>query len=327
MEFFCRNIREFRKRGRIYWIVMTGRLGIPFQLYLPVRVVGDLQAQKAFWKDVNDQRRISGDQLVAGVDVGKRVRPVAKIGKDERCMIQRWELDTLSRAIAEVLWIRNHCMSRRAWIDWFLKARPAFLGCAVLALVLWPLLGTQVIPMILALLVLFAFWASQETGKGKTVSMKDIRGQVESWGAEIYEETWEVYVSPGRIRRRIPQLEHSWNRSELGYLMETDTCYFFYTREQQLMFYLEKELLGDWMAQKLFVQDCQAGGARYQILQPDITMDIAPAGEKDTDKIYPIAKGAEKKRIRQHRKQDSQEDWRKFWAEQGKAGRALAGCR
>lgn len=323
-EYPCRGIQEFRKKGRIYWVVMTGRIGNPVQLFLPVRVVGDKQAQEVFWKYLNDQRRISGDKLVMSM---------AGRGEEAKCaqtglpgyipgggwqIFQRWDLDKLSMAVAQSLWIQHHCMAKRRWKDWGLDNLPIFLASAALAPVSWYLLNTQTIPLFLAFYAVLGFRTLQDGKRWEHIPIKDIRSQVKSWGSGIYEEVWKLSLSPEQITRKIPQLENVWKWESVGYLTETEELYFFFTRQQRLMFYVEKELFGDWMAQKLFVQDCQNRGVRCQVAQPKISMDMGLAEAGQADNIRLITDKSPDKRKQRRKDANTQEDWRKFWAKKEK---------
>lgn len=321
-EYLCRGIQEFRKRGRIYWIVMTGRVGNPVQLFLPVRVVGDEQAQKEFWKYLNDQRRVSGDKLVMSGGSAARVEKtealVEAMPEGGRHIFQRWDLDRLSRAIAESLWIRHHCMRQRRWKDWGMDYLPLFLLFAVLAPVSWYLLGEQTIPLYLALAAMLGFRTSQEWRRWEQISMKEVCRQVGSWGCEIYEEKWELLFSSDHIKRNMPQMQNIWEWDLVGFLMETEDYYFFYTKQQRLMFYVNRELFGDWMAQKQFVQECQRRGICYQIVYPKILMDLGLPVMEQTDKIRRITDHSKEKQKQRRRDTDTQEGWRKFWVEKEK---------
>lgn len=373
-EYLCRNILEFKKRGKIYWIVMTGRLGNTVQLFLPVRVVGDGAAQDAFWRYLNDQRRLSGDHLVAGTVSPQRCpagashrgeeapdayrdevpdacrdqalyafwdeAPYARRdaasddhGTDQRQIRQKWNLDKLSGAVAECLWIQYHCMKKRWWKDWGVRRLPYFLACAVVFLALWKLLHMQTIPICLALLAMLAFRTSQELEQQDHISMKGIRSQVKSWGRKIYEEEWNLSLDSDKIERKALYLENVWRWELIGYLIGTESFYFFFDRQQTLLFYVENGLFGDWMAQKLFVQECQARGIRYQTVQPQLVMDLDPPKTDLGEKILPIAdvaaniaakkqslgtKQNPEKNKKRHRETGTQEGWRKFWAEKEK---------
>lgn len=345
-EYQCRNIQDFRKKGTVYWIVMAGRMGNTVQLHLPTRVVGDAQAQNAFWRYLNDQRRISGDKLVMDMrQDGLRgdVPDAAPYDTEntglcqvsngtlghEWYIIQKWNLDKRSRAVAEFLWIQHHYMTQRRWKDWGAKNLPSFLAFAVMFPAAWYLLNTQTIPIYLALSAMLGFRTSQEWSRYGNISIKDIRNQVEALGRGIYQEEWELLLSPEKVKRKIPQLKNVWGWELVGFLIETDDFYFFFTKQQRLMFYVEKALFGDWLAQKLFVQECQHRGARYQALQPKIVMDFDMTGEELSNKILPITKRSDgkgnlsdKKQNRRRRDTDTQEGWRTFWErnEKGRSG-------
>lgn len=82
------------------------------------------------------------------------------------------------------------------------------------------------------------------------------------------------------------------------------------------MFYMEKELLGNWKKQKLFVQDCQAKGISYQVIHPVIIRDIKPSAGTSTPPVLTVVQETDKNG---HQKvPDTQEGWRKFWAEKEK---------
>lgn len=227
----------------------------PVQLYLPVRVVGDEKEQTAFWGYLNDQRRISGDKLVIGAAKRAKEARVPVPGQGQ-VLYQRWNLEKLSKACAESLWIQRHYMAERHWKDWGMRNLPFFITFTVLFPMIWYLLNTQTIPIYLALFAMLMFRTSQEWKQGERISMKDIRNQVKSWGSGIYEEQWELSLSPEQIKRKIPLLENTWDWGLVGFLMETEDFYYFFTKQKRLMFYFEKALLGGWMAQKWFVQEC-----------------------------------------------------------------------
>lgn len=63
--YLCRNILEFRKQGRMFLILVTGRMGVRTEIYLPFRLIGGKQEQDGFRKYINEQRKLSGDKLVA----------------------------------------------------------------------------------------------------------------------------------------------------------------------------------------------------------------------------------------------------------------------
>lgn len=330
-EYLCRNIREFQKKGSVYRIVMTGRAGKAAELYLPKRVVGDEQAQKAFWEYLNDQRRISGDKLAArggftrfspvGSDDKVKAMPDGERGGIQHVR-QQWNLDKLSGAAAEFLWVQRHCMKGKWWKDWAVRRLPYLLACAAAYIVLWQVLKMQTIPVCLALLAMLGFWTSQELEHLEKISVKDIRGQVEAWGSEIYNEEWKLTVSSQGIRRKAPFLENVWGWESVGDLIETEDFYFFFDRQQNLMFYAERIIFGDWLSQKLFVQKCQERGIRYQCVQPKLVKDREcsegmPEGEGQ-GKILPIADiTREKKKHRRH-ESNTQEGWRNFWAKKEK---------
>lgn len=312
-EYLCRNIEEFQKRGKVYWIVMSGKLGNPVQLYLPVRVVGDEKEQTAFWGYLNDQRRISGDKLVIGA--AKREKEArAPVSGQGQVLCQRWNLEKLSKACAESLWIQRHYMAERQWKDWGMRNLPFFITFTVLFPMIWYLLNTQTIPIYLALFAMLMFRTSQEWKQGERISMKDIRSQVKSWGSGIYEEQWELSLSPVQIKRKIPLLENTWDWDLVGFLMETEDFYYFFTKQKRLMFYFEKALLGGWMAQKWFVQECQGRGICCQAVQPELVMDIDLKEEGLSDKIRPITKTSDQVRKHRRRGADTQKGWRAFWA-------------
>lgn len=354
-EYLCRNIRGFQKKGGIYWFVMTGRAGMEVQLYLPVRVVGDGQAQKDFWEYVNDQRRISGDKLVlrgaftwfppAGAGGKAENEPGGERGEVQH-ILQKWNLDKLSQAAAECLWIKYHCMKEKWWKNWAVRRLPYMLACLAVYMVLWQVLRMQTIPICLALFAMLGFWTSQELEHMEKISMKEIRGQMEKCGSEIYEEEWKLSIAADWIKRRAPYLENVWGWESVGEVIETDAFYFFFDRRQDLMFYVEKVLFGEWLVQKLFVQRCQERGIRYQCVQPKIVADRDAADgdmpleeasgegtqregtprEGSPRKILPIGdavKEREKNLGRKAGRQSAgtQEGWREFWAKKEKERR------
>lgn len=330
-EYLCRNIREFQKKGRVYWIVMTGRAGKVAELYLPVRIVGDEQAQKDFWEYLNDQRRISGDKLVlrggftrfSPAEIDARVGDIPDGGRGEvQHICQKWSLDKLSGAAAECLWIQRHCFKEKWWKDWSVRRLPFLLLCAVVYMGLWQVLKMQTIPICLALFAMLGFWTSQELEQLEKISLKDIRGQVERLGSEIYNEEWKLSLGSQGIRRKAPYLENVWGWEMAGDLIETEEFYFFFDRQQNLMFYSERMIFGDWLSQKLFVQKCKERGIRYQNVQPKIVMDRdcpkdMPEG-REPEKILPIADITKEKKKGRGHKNNTQEGWRNFWAKKEK---------
>lgn len=367
-EYWCRNIQEFVRCGRTYRILATGRMGRTAEIILPLRVIGDRQKQDEFRRYVNEQRKLSGDKLAAQGRRGDTMQPACEPESETAsqaafqtvlqimpqimpqtvpeaaagrpgCIRQVWNLDKLTEAVTECQWIIGHYMMRRSLKDWAdrfgvkpLLAAVIFVVCAKGAGFGW---GFGIGLMALA----FAYFLVRAFRQTRQVSMKSSRQMLEQYGAELYEETWELHFTSRGMERKIPLMETVWNWTDAGYLMETDAFFHFFTKEQRLMFYMEKELLGDWKAQKLFVQDCQAKGMQYQVIHPAIGRDVpsqdnlSPAkapvlrvvqgtaeGERKTknSRTRRIGRNQRGSRRGQQKIPDTQEGWRKFWAEKEK---------
>lgn len=360
-EFLCRGIREFRKQGRLYRIAMTWRLGMPVDLYLPVRLVGGREEQEAFRRYISDQRRISGDKLVQAGGCEPETWPAG-----EDCICQTWSMDTVTAAMAESHWIGTHYM-KQAGRGARISRDILLAGAAVLSLGFlmvtaqftaggfgWTLLAAAMAVMAVRLM------RGRRPG---LISQRSLREALHRNGIDSYDGSEKLYFTPQGIRRVAPLLENTWEWSQIGYLFESDGFLYFYSPEQELMLYMEKDLIGDWMALKLFVQDCQARGIAYQLVHPEYIRDVqCPAGAgapwagnevqgkagvssagnavqgktgaplagrevpgKNGLHVLDGGKAAKKKGARPEepdksisRIPDTQEGWRKFWAEKEK---------
>lgn len=273
VKYPCRSIREFKKRGRMYCFVMLSCLNMPVEVFLPARVVGGAQEQDAFRRFVNDQRRISGDKLIAG--------ETDEIADEEKCGIcQRWTLETLAEALIENQWIVKNAMPRKAGKNWSLDnlsrliAGTVVIGVAVVFVRSTGAWGFWSIVTYIGLIIL-----RRRRIKKPVISQKVAAESLRRYGPELYEQSWHIQFTPLGIERKTMMAENTWTWEETGYLFETDDFYYFYTKKQQSMLYLEKSLMGDWMTQKLFVQDCQAKGIVYQLVYPQYEKDMPPESQ------------------------------------------------
>lgn len=334
-EYLCRNILEFRRRGGMYRIAVTGRMGVMAELYLPVRLVGDKQEQDAFWRYVNDQRKISGDKLAKG-NPGTETVPDADTGGAQfpGRLLQKWNLDTLAKAGANTQWIMHHCMARRKWKDWAARNTVAIGGCILLGLVSLQFAEVGGMTGIAAAILFLALLAFREMQQGERISLCRYRDALGQYGPELYEESWALSFSPQGVVRECPMLKTEWDWQDVGYLLESDDFFYFFTKGQQLMFYMEKDLLGDWMARKFFIQGCQSKGVQFQEVHPDIERDMPEhgrgtgagrdAGQAGSGREVAGHKGfrvidggispGKKGKGRERGIPDTQEGWRKFWA-------------
>lgn len=337
-EYDCRNIQEFQKQGCLYRITMTWRMGILVELYLPVRIVGGKEAQESFRRYVNDQRRISGDKLNGQTGEGHE-----SCEAGEGCIRQKWNMDTVTAAMAESSWIAAHYMKRAGRGARVLKyihlAVFLMLDCLIIVICLsrMGVLGAifSLVPIGMILIRIARDWGPHR------LSQQSIREALNREGINSYEETWILQFTPQGIHRTGPMLENTWAWGDVGYLFETDENLYFYSLEEELLFYMTKGLLGDWMAQKLFIQDCQAKGIYYQIVQPEYVRDPRPAEAKEArleghkvsgkDNFHVLDggrtsqesgrlsnKGRKGKKKSDRNIPDTQEGWRQFWAEKEK---------
>ncbi len=335
-EYLCRNILEFQRKGRLYRIVMTWRIGTLMELYIPVRLVGEKEEQETFRRYVNDQRRISGDKLTVQAE-----EECGNCDEDEGGLCQNWSMDTVTEAMAEDYWIKTHYMKRAGRWDRIFQNEETFVRLACFCLIAVPVIyGTGMWGIVSILIVVAA--RKLLIRRPHTLSQQSICEALKSQGIDTftYKERSKIYFTPQGIRRIAPMLDNTWSWSEVGYLFETDEYFYFYSREQSLLFYMEKGLLGDWMAQKLFIQDCQAKGISYQIVMPEFVRNTqplkdggnAPAGRevpgnrglqvldggKASQKQEDVKKVRTAKKKDRHSVPDTQEGWRRFWAEREK---------
>lgn len=318
--FLCRNIMEFKRQGRMFLILVTGRMGVRTEIYLPARLIGGKQEQDAFWKYVNAQRKISGDKLVAEGEQKEIPENMPEnVTESFGGIRQVWNLDKLTVAATECRWIIARYMIGRRMKDWLGQVGIRFLLYVSVFIALACFLGLSWIIGIGVTALVFGYVVIKVYQNERRVSMRVSRELLLQCGAELYEDTWELNFTEQGIERKMPLLENIWDWADVGYLMESDELFHFFTKKQRLMFYMEKELLGDWKKQKLFVQDCQAKGISYQVIHPVIIRDIKPSAGISTPPVLNVVQGTDKK---SHQKvPDTQEGWRKFWAEKEKKNR------
>lgn len=355
-EYLCRNILELGKWGCVYRIVVTGRLGRQAEIYLPTRVIGGREKQEEFRRYVNSHRKLSGHKLTvqaqdAGAAAAEHAQQTIALQpvKDSGCILQVWNLEKLTEAVVECNWIIFHHMRSRIWKDWLEQGGVQLLLCCLLIMVSMHLAGFGWLSAFGVIAAIVGVIAVRVFRQMSDFSCRSSRRVLEGYGREIYEESWELYFTPQGIERKIPMTEAGWDWTEIGYLMETDRFFHFFSKEQRVMFYMEKELLGEWKEQKLFIQDCQAKGVQYQVVHPAILRDVPPQpqnapvpaeppvlhvvqggkacrGRKDY-KERKECKGRQGRRRNRKNVADTQEGWRRFWAEKEKERRAENGER
>lgn len=255
----CREIPTIEKWGRMYHILVKGRNQTFRWLFLPWRVIGGAGEQQAFLQYLEEQRKLPGeitdfmwkfDEGGGLAGNGSSDLAVSENGSLENDsnpeyhsldqgihLGYRWHLEPMARATVQSDWIRKRYLPS---ID---KKQ-------------------------------HAFRIGRKKKRDQLIPLPKIRTVLQKLGPEFYEEPVQYRIDSRGIYRKSPLEDRRWSWEDLFWLLESDDWYFIYSKQGDQAVVLEKKLLGGWMAQKLFVQDCQKQGLRLEVIQPRVLVAL-----------------------------------------------------
>lgn len=303
--------------------------GSPRWLFLPARVLGGKEGQAQFLRTLEEQRKLPGDipdslwmkEPVSreGVD---RAQNITSPGPDMPhqtdtsgknayaslsyhsldpgfCICQERDFPQTLMVTAQWDWIRKQYLTR--WKKRRYLYTPAAAGLAVLLLLVLGegtgrglgrslggfggiLLGVAAYYY----LRLFRNWQ-----RCKPVPLPLLRRQLLRIWPESGRGRFQLAIDRTGVWQRNLAEEHFWAWNELGWILESENHYFLCTKQETLAASFDKELLGQWMNRKLFVQDCQNQGLHWEVITPQIIGSVSeiPPGQNCVDRKKPVQSG------------------------------------
>ncbi len=254
-------------------------------LFLPVRVMGGKDGQARFVRLLEEQRQLPGDipdsLWIKAPENRKSVdsqpddfanRPYRSLDEG-LCIIQERDFPQALMVTAQWDWIQKQCLTgwkRRRYVY-----MPVAVGIVVVLAVLQDreLGGTGGILLGAAAyyyLRLFRDWQRLS----RPVPLLLLRKQMARIWPESRKGRYQLTADRTGIWKQNPMEEHFWAWSELGWLLESENRFFLCTRKEALVAVIDKELLGEWLNRKLFIQDCQNQGLHWEMITPQINGSV-----------------------------------------------------
>lgn len=312
LRYRCRELGIVRRRGSVYWLEAVSPLvpGPPRRwVFLPARVLGGKDGEADFCRMLNEQRKLPGDipgSLWIKDALGREPVETYHNLNTGLWIIQQRDFSQSLMISAQWNWVCKCFLT--GWKKHRYVYKPLTVGAA-LALVLaaqwllgvagWFLAGTGGIPgsagpwgspggipgslagILLGVaafyyLRLFRSWQQSR----RLVPLPMLRSALlrSCPGQESRKGRFQVTADRTGVWRRNLAEDRFWSWKELGWLLETDSRYFLCTRKEDLAACFDKELVGDWMSRKLFVQDCQEQGLVWEQIAPQV---IGSCGETE----------------------------------------------
>lgn len=287
-------------------------------LFLPARVLGGKEGQAQFFQALEEQRKLPGDipdslwikEPMEGNRVDHPQDATSTVpdtphqtdtsGKNAYanlsyhsldpgfCICQERDFPQMLMVTAQWDWIRKQYLTR--WKKRRYLYTPAAVGLAILLLLVLgeglgrgpgrSLGGSGGILLGVAAyyyLRLFRNWQ-----RCKPVPLPLLRRQLLGIWPESGRGKFQLAIDRNGVWRRNLAEEHFWAWNELGWILESENHYFLCTKQETLAVSFDKELLGQWMNRKLFVQDCQNQGLHWEVITPQIIGSVSEIPPRQT---------------------------------------------